>query len=410
MAIYHLNARGVAPARGSSTVAAAAYQSGERLRDERTGDLKSYSRAERVVASGLELPEHAPQLDRERLWNVAEAAWAGGQELTAKRYVIALPRELSDDARTDVVREFCGLFPDRARDWAIHDDGDGNPHAHVLVSALAMDETGFVRPSAQKSSKIYLCRDQHGEDVMVASSDWKAAKAEGIEKVFNFKDGRRLTMSEAKAEGLGTADRKSKTPVAVTAAPDGSRAFDAEKADLVRIRAAWARIANRALAAHAEAIGAEAETIDHRSYAGRGEARVATIHEGSRPEPWRVAANEQIRAINRILEAAVTRVAAQLAELKCAAGAWFAAKGDALAERRRAFIERQRARAMAVAAAKGKRKRAEHGDDFDDQELDWEYAGLEDLFAFKADEASAANSGGRARGLDGVLRWKPWAR
>ena len=78
--------------------------------------------------------------------------------------------------------------------------------------------------------------------------------------------------------------------------------------------------------------------------------------------------------------------------------------------RRRAFIERQRARAMAVAAAKGKRKRSEHGDDFADQELDWEYAGLDDLFAFKADEASAANSGGRACGLDGVPRWKPGAR
>ena len=40
MAIYHLNARGIAPARGSSAVASAAYQSGETLRDETTGDLK----------------------------------------------------------------------------------------------------------------------------------------------------------------------------------------------------------------------------------------------------------------------------------------------------------------------------------------------------------------------------------
>lgn len=38
MTIYHLNARGVAPARGSSAVASAAYQSGEALRDELTGD------------------------------------------------------------------------------------------------------------------------------------------------------------------------------------------------------------------------------------------------------------------------------------------------------------------------------------------------------------------------------------
>ena len=410
MAIYYLDARGVAPSRGSSSVAAAAYQSGERLRDERTGDLKAYSRAERVASTGIELPDGAPALDREGLWNLAEAAWPGGPELTAKRYVIALPRELDAETNIGVVREFCGLFPDRARDWAIHDDGDGNPHAHVLVSALALDESGFVRPKAQKSSKIYLCRDAQGEDVMVASKDWKAAKAAGIEKVFNFKDGRRLTMSEAKAEGLGNDDRKSRAPVSVTAAPDGGRAFDAEKAELKRIRASWAEIANRALAAHAAATGEKAVEIDHRSYSDRGIARIPMIHEGSRPEPWIVAENAKIRALNGVLETAVARVTAQLAALKRAAGAWFARKGDALAERRRAFIERQRARAMAVAAAKGKRKRSEHGDDFADQELDWEYAGLDDLFAFKADEASAANSGGRGRGLDGVPRWKPGAR
>ena len=56
MAIYHLNARGVSPARGSSAVASAAYQSGETLRDETTGDLKRYARKERIADAGLALP------------------------------------------------------------------------------------------------------------------------------------------------------------------------------------------------------------------------------------------------------------------------------------------------------------------------------------------------------------------
>ena len=60
MAIYHLNARGIAPARGSSAVASAAYQSGETLRDEATGELKRYARAERIADTGIVLPKVRP--------------------------------------------------------------------------------------------------------------------------------------------------------------------------------------------------------------------------------------------------------------------------------------------------------------------------------------------------------------
>ncbi|MCI7439693.1 MAG: MobA/MobL family protein [Coriobacteriaceae bacterium] len=274
MAIYHLNARGVAPARGSSAVRSAAYQSGERLVSERTGDVCEYARAERVVATGIELPEAAPEWARDRgsLWNAAEAAWAGGNELVCRRYEFALPRELPREWQLECVASFCELFPDRARDWAVHDSGDGNPHAHVLVSALPMGADGFERPAARRSTKVYLCRDTQGRDVLVAADDWRAAKAEGIEKVYTFRDGRRLSMSEAKAEGLTKADRRTKAPVAMTRAAAGGRAFDAERAELRRIRAEWARIANERLADVAELTGTERVAIDHRSFAERAAA------------------------------------------------------------------------------------------------------------------------------------------
>ena len=231
MAIYHLNARGIAPARGSSAVASAAYQSGETLRDEATGELKRYARAERIADTGIVLPGGMPALDRQAIWNEAQRVYAGGNELVAKRYEFALPRELDLDGQRACVLDFCGLFNDRACDWAIHDSGDGNPHAHVLVSALAIGPGGFERPKAQKSTKVYLCRYPDGSNVMVEARDWKAAKAEGIEKVYNFKDGERRTMSQAEAQGLTKDDRKTKTPVAVTAKTDGTKAFDAEKAE-----------------------------------------------------------------------------------------------------------------------------------------------------------------------------------
>lgn len=348
MAIYHLNARGISPARGSSSVASAAYQSGETLRDEQTGDLKRYARQERIADTGLILPACAPEWDRERLWNEAMRAHGGGTELVAKRYEFALPRELSLDEQRACVRDFCSLFKGKACDWAIHDSGDGNPHAHVLVSALKLGADGFERPKVQKSTKVYLCRRPDGTDVMVAAKDWKAAKAEGIEKVYNFNDGERRTMSQAEAIGLTKDDRKSKTPVAVTAKLDGTKAFDAEKADLKRVRASWAQIANKHLSDHAERHNEVAQAIDHRSFAERQIEYVPTVHEGQRPTPERVAVNVEVRETNR----AIDRVLAELKQLKDRAAAWWHAKTDAVTQRRRSFIARHTGLMRATAARK----------------------------------------------------------
>ncbi|MEQ3017131.1 MobA/MobL family protein, partial [Collinsella sp. CLA-ER-H2] len=218
MAIFHLNYRGCSPATGAGAVRKAAYQSGQALVEERTGQLCDYARKERVVEEGLSLPGGVPPIGRGELWNGAERAWAeggGGNELVALRYEFALPIELDADGRRACVRDFCGMFPAKACDWAIHDDGrGGNPHAHVLVSALDLGAQGFIqRTKGEKGQCWYLCQDAHGQQAPMCATDWKAAKADGWEKIYNFKDGRRLTMKQAKAEGLGTKDRTSKRPV-----------------------------------------------------------------------------------------------------------------------------------------------------------------------------------------------------
>lgn len=393
MAIYHLTARGVSPARGSSAVKTSAYISGQALVDERTGESCRYARAERVAASGLAMPEGAPAWDRQRLWNEATAAHGGGTELVGKTYEFALPRELDADARLACVADFCADFTARGRacDWAVHDSRDGNPHAHVLVSALALGPDGFERPAGKKSTKVYMCRDASGGEFAVPAGEWKAAKADGLEKVYNFKGGRRLTMSQARAEGLGTADRKSKSPVAVTASTDGTPAFDAERAELVRVRAMWAGIANRHLAALAEATGSRAVAIDHRSNEARGLDEVPHIHVGRSASPERRARNRAIDAANRAIADAKGRIA----RIAGAARAWWSRKTDALTKRRKGFIAGHRARAMAVAAVRPGRKPGSHGwgDGFADQDVGpVGYAGFDDLLAYRADEGSAVNS------------------
>lgn len=293
MAIYHLNIRGISPARGASAIAAAAYQSGQILRDLATGEVCRYARQERVAETGIVLPDGAPAWahDREALWNRAAEAWSEGSanRLMARRLVVALPRELSYPRMRECVERLCQTFAKdgHACDWAIHDAQSGNPHAHILISSNSMDAGGFVKAAVQKRLKLYICR-RDGEERQIAAADWKSAKKAGWEKVFRYKveDGSeiRFTQSEAAAHGLGNDDRVTKTPVSITAKADGGSILEDAKSDLVSLRASWAAIANAALdEQYKEDATPEIlqSHIDHRSNAERGIEAAPTIHEGA---------------------------------------------------------------------------------------------------------------------------------
>lgn len=73
--------------------------------------------------------------------------------------------------------------------------------------------TRTPRTRSDKGQSWYLCENDGGERIVVPATDWAAAKAAGWQKLYNFKDGKRRTMRKAKAEGLGTKDRVSKSPV-----------------------------------------------------------------------------------------------------------------------------------------------------------------------------------------------------
>lgn len=372
MAIYHLRVRGIAPSRGSSAVKSSAYISGERLYDERTGEVAEYARAERIVDCGLMLPDGAPAWDRGRLWNAAYEAFAGGSALTARAYEFALPRELDLSEQRACVVAFCSIHNAGrlACDWAIHDSGDGNPHAHVIVSALEIGSDGFEKPDL-RYEKFYLCRNGKGEERLVPSHEWKSAKAEW-EKVFRYRvDGgeERLTKSEAKARGMGNGDRLSTSPVASMKTVDGANALTDAKAALVDIRKRWADIANEALAEHALREGTDPVRIDHRSLADQGVNRLPTVHEGPVVRKIERAAliraalagveyvpvtdarrrNFEVTRRNGVLAAIERKLEAVVAAIK-RFKTWWIHEPDPLEARRRKFILAHRARGMAAAA------------------------------------------------------------
>ncbi|MCB5411960.1 MobQ family relaxase [Pseudogemmobacter faecipullorum] len=152
MAIYHLSAKVISRAGGRSSVAAAAYRSGGRLRDERQDLEHDYSRKGGVLHAEIMAPQNAPEwmLNRDRLWNAVEAVEKRRDAQLAREIEVALPRELDRETRLELLRGFVQReFVDRGMiaDLAIHEgrarDGGGQPHAHVMLTMRELTGDGF---------------------------------------------------------------------------------------------------------------------------------------------------------------------------------------------------------------------------------------------------------------------------
>jgi len=152
MAIYHLHVQVIGRKAGRSAVAAAAYRSASRLRDERLERGHDFSNKRGVVHSEVMLPENAPEhwSDRERLWNDAEAFEARRDAQLAREVEFALPREMTQAQGIELARDFVqaefvdqGMIADLNVHWDRTEDGTPKPHAHVMLTMRSVDENGF---------------------------------------------------------------------------------------------------------------------------------------------------------------------------------------------------------------------------------------------------------------------------
>ena len=165
-----------------SAVAAAAYQSGEKLFCEYDQEVKHYPEKRGIVHNEILLPANAPleYTDRNTLWNAAEAVEKQWNSQLARRWVLSIPREIPPDQYAALVRDFCNqqfVSKGMCVDFAIHDKGDGNPHAHVMLTMRAMDEHGKWLP---KSRKVYDL-DENGERIKLPSGRWKSHKEDTVD-------------------------------------------------------------------------------------------------------------------------------------------------------------------------------------------------------------------------------------
>ena len=139
MAIYHFSAQIISRSNGSSSVGSSAYRSGEKIEDERTGITHDYTRKKGIEHTEIIAPSNAPEWanNRAKLWNEVEKIEKSKNSQLAREINIALPKELSLEKQIELTREFVkDTFVDKGMvaDISIHDNKNGNPHAHIMLT------------------------------------------------------------------------------------------------------------------------------------------------------------------------------------------------------------------------------------------------------------------------------------
>lgn len=268
MSIYHCSIKVVSRAGGRSAVASAAYRAGEKLYNEETGLTHDFTHKGGVVMNEVILPDNAPRryLDREVLWNEVQQIEKRSDAQFAREVEVALPNEMTRDQQIECVRNFIKenfVKEGMIADWALHDKGDGNPHAHILLTLRGIDEH---EQWLKKQKTVFANgRDEKGRAIFDPSKPSYDPKRKEETSKYRIpqldKDGKQKVRVR---KGKGTEYLWEKITV-----PENDW-NDHSKAEIWR--ASWAKHCNRYLA--------KDKQIDHRSYARQGKDKEPTIHEG----------------------------------------------------------------------------------------------------------------------------------
>ena len=272
MAIYHLSIKIISRGKGKSAVAAFAYRSGEKIKNEYDGIVHDFTRKGGIAHTEIILPQNAPQefSDRGILWNSVEKIEKSKNSQLAREIEVALPKELNREKQIELVRKYVKqnfVKVGMCADIALHDKNDGNSHAHILLTMRPLNED---KTWGAKSKKEYIL-DENGEKVKLKNGNYKTRKINTVD--WNEQD---------KAEHW---------------------------------REAWADITNKYLEENSIQ-----EKVDHRSYQRQGIEQIPTIHLGvssTQMEKKGIATdrgniNREIRKQNRLLQEIKLRIKALL--------------------------------------------------------------------------------------------------
>ena len=161
MTIYHLSLKEMRRSQGRSSVAAAAYRLGEKMKDERIGKTFNYSKKSGILDKFFILPNGAKNFQNtSHFWNEAERSENRKNSVVAREIIINLPYEISDQQRSELVKKFCNEIVANHSvgiTAAIHEpckDGDDrNFHAHILFTTRQITAEGSGKKTREFDDK-----------------------------------------------------------------------------------------------------------------------------------------------------------------------------------------------------------------------------------------------------------------
>ena len=148
MAIFVASTKSISRGKGQSAVASASYRAGVALNDEKYGKKHDYSKRSGVMSADIIMPSHLAnmKLEREQIWNMAEAVENRKDSRVAREWLVNLPYELDEESRKDIAHKFAQTIANRYNviaDCAIHKPtrrevqrgaDPRNFHAHILFT------------------------------------------------------------------------------------------------------------------------------------------------------------------------------------------------------------------------------------------------------------------------------------
>ena len=177
MAIYHLSTKPISRSSGRTATASIAYRAGIAIKDERTGKEHDYTKRSGVVSTRLHTPNDL-KIERNELWNLAEATETRKNSRTAREIVVNLPHELSGRERIMLVNEFAKDLANQygvAVDVAIHTpdaQGDNrNHHAHIMLTTRKLERLESGRVALTSKSQLEMSNTQLKERDLPSARD-----------------------------------------------------------------------------------------------------------------------------------------------------------------------------------------------------------------------------------------------
>ena len=129
------------------------------------------------------MPDNAPTeySNRAILWNAVEQIEKAKNSQLAREIEITLPKELTQEQNISLVHEYVKqqfVSAGMCADICVHDKGDGNPHAHIMLTMRPFERDGTWGAKAHKINGKKVCTTDWNEQTK--AEQWREAWSKSV--------------------------------------------------------------------------------------------------------------------------------------------------------------------------------------------------------------------------------------